>query len=75
MKATGVCRGFPDMGFIRDGRLYLLEVKTEDGKPTRDQAECMAACQAAGAVVAVEYGLDDCLHRLEAWEILKGRVA
>jgi hypothetical protein len=43
------------MGFIRDGRLYLLEVKTEDGKPTKEQLECLAACEAAGAI---EYGLD-----------------
>jgi hypothetical protein len=60
------------MGFIRD-RLYLLEIKADGGSPTKEQTECLAACEAAGAIVAIEHGLDACLRRLEAWAILRGR--
>ena len=74
LKATGVRKGFSDLGFIKAGRLYLLEVKAPDGKPTAEQAECLAQCEAAGATVAIEYGLDACLARLEAWSILRGRA-
>ena len=51
-----------------------VEVKAPDGKPTAEQAECLAQCEAAGATVAIEYGLDACLARLEAWSILRGRA-
>jgi hypothetical protein len=36
----------------------LLEIKAPDGKPTKEQADCLVACEAAGAIVAIEYGLD-----------------
>jgi hypothetical protein len=49
-------------------------IKTPDGEPSKEQLDCIAACEAAGAVVA-EYGLDACLGRLEAWQILRGRAA
>jgi hypothetical protein len=52
-----------------------LEIKTDDGKPSKDQLDCLAACEAAGAVCAVGYGLDACLKRLEGWQILRGKAA
>jgi len=39
---------------------------------TQDGNDRAAALAAAGAEVAVAYGLDDALARLEAWGLLRG---
>jgi hypothetical protein len=37
-KSTGTIAGIPDTIWIRDGKVYGLEIKTAAGKPTRAQA-------------------------------------
>jgi hypothetical protein len=73
MKATGTVAGVPDTIWIRDGKVYGLEIKTEAGKPTRAQLDTIAAMEAAGAYCCIAYGLDRCLQVLEGWGLLKGR--
>ncbi len=41
--------GFPDVLCLRDVRLVVTELKTEKGRPTRDQTDWLAAWQAVGA--------------------------
>jgi hypothetical protein len=75
MKSTDVRPGVPDRVFVKNGVAHFLEIKSEGGKPSRDQLACIERLERAGAVCAVETGLDACLRRLEAWQILRGRVA
>jgi hypothetical protein len=67
----GVRRGMPDLGLIKDGRAYFLELKTETGTLSAEQAGLHDELRAAGAVVATAYGLNDQLHILEDWEMLR----
>lgn len=76
LKAMGVRAGVPDLIGIRDGRCYGLELKIDHGgRVAPEQVETMQAMQSAGATVAVAAGLDDALHKLEAWGILRGAAA
>jgi hypothetical protein len=72
LKAMGVKAGVPDVIAIEGGRCYALELKASGGRLTPVQRDAHAALVAAGATVAVAYGLDDALARLEAWGLLRG---
>ena len=74
LKGLGVVAGVPDMIAIHQGRVYAIELKTEDGRPTPRQLEAIAALEAAGACVCVAEGLDRALATLEAWGLLRGRA-
>ena len=65
-------KGGPDIFIIHGGRCYALELKASDGRLTPVQRDAHAALVAAGATVAVAYGLDDALARLEAWGLVRG---
>ena len=71
-KGMGVRAGVPDIIAIKNGQCYALELKAPDGRLTPVQRDAHAALVAAGATVAVAYGLDDALARLEAWGLLRG---
>jgi hypothetical protein len=71
-KGMGVRAGVPDIVAVKGGRCYALELKAPDGRLTPVQREAHAALAAAGATVAVAYGLDDALARLEAWGLVRG---
>ena len=71
LRALGTRRGMPDLMFMRAGTFYALELKREGGKVSDAQRSMLAELQAAGAVVAVAYGLDDALWRLGEWGILR----
>ena len=72
LKGVGVRAGVPDIIAIKGGRCYALELKASGGRLTPVQRDAHAALVAAGATVAVAYGLDDALARLEAWGLLRG---
>lgn len=40
--------GWPDLVLLKDGRILVYECKTDKGKPTPYQLECLALLQAAG---------------------------
>lgn len=48
-----VMAGWPDLVFMRQGELIMAELKTELGKTTKDQDECIALIQSAGVEVHV----------------------
>ncbi len=73
-KGLGVKPGTPDVIAIKDGQVYALELKPPGGRVTLAQSETICAMEAAGAVCAVAYGLDDALAQLEAWGMLKGKA-
>ena len=72
LKGMGVKAGVPDIVAVKNGHCYALELKAPDGRLTPAQCEVHAALVAAGATVAVAYGLDDALARLEAWGLVRG---
>jgi hypothetical protein len=72
LKGMGVRAGVPDIIAIKDARCYALELKAPDGRLTPVQRDAHAALLAAGVEVAVAYGLNDALARLEAWGMLRG---
>jgi hypothetical protein len=71
LRALGTRRGMPDLMFMRAGTLYALELKREGGKVSDAQRAMLAELEAAGAVVAVAYGLDDALAKLGSWGVLR----
>ena len=75
MKGLGVRAGVPDVIAIHEGRVYGLELKREGGRTTPKQLEAVAQMEAAGAYCCVAEGLDRAIECLEAWGLLKGRIA
>lgn len=72
MKATGTVAGVPDTIWIKDGQVYGLELKADDGRVTESQLATQAAMVAAGAFCFTAYGLDRALAILKSWGLLKG---
>jgi hypothetical protein len=75
LQGLGVVGGVPDVLVVSRGRLYALELKAPGGRLSPVQKSVHEAMRAAGAEVATAVGLDDALHRLEAWNLLVGRVS
>lgn len=76
LKGMGVKAGWPDLLIVKGGRLYGLELKTEagrgpaggrQGRLSPAQVAACAALRAAGAEIAVAYGLDAALDQLARW--------
>lgn len=75
MKGQGVVPGVPDIAIVAGGRVFFLELKSENGRLSPAQVECHDRLQATGAIVATAYGLDAALRQLETWGLLPGRSA
>jgi len=70
-KAEGVVPGIPDVCILMQGRFYGLELKADKGRLSPAQIDMHERLRAAGATIAVAYGLDAALAQLEAWGILR----
>ena len=68
----GVTPGTPDIFAIHQGRTYALELKAPQGRLSAVQKAAHEALRAAGAEVAVAYGLDAAIRQLEDWQLLRG---
>ena len=75
MKSTGTIAGVPDLCFIREGRAYFLELKSETGRASEQQLAAIAALNQAGAFACIASGLDAALRVLEGWGLLRGSVS
>lgn len=73
-KATGVIAGVPDLLFVRQGQAYFLELKALSGKLSENQTRCLEQLEAAGAICAVAYGLDEALKFLEGKRLFVGEA-
>ncbi|MBL8565883.1 MAG: VRR-NUC domain-containing protein [Hyphomicrobiaceae bacterium] len=71
LKALGTRAGMPDLIALHAGQFYALELKREGGRLTESQRQTLADLEAAGALTAVAYGLDDALGRLSSWGLLR----
>lgn len=71
--------GLPDLMIVRKhgndldsyGQLYALELKEPHGSVSLAQTKVLQELHAAGAVVAVKYGLDQALEWLEHNDLLR----
>jgi hypothetical protein len=75
MKSLGVRAGVPDTCWIKDGRVFFLEIKSPGGRLSPAQEQTLIALRAAGALACHAHGLDQCLRVLEGWGLLKGRAS
>ncbi len=76
MKDEGVTAGVPDIYALHLGQSYFLEMKKpKGGRVSKEQKIMMARLVGAGAICAVANGLEQAIKQLEAWGLLKARVA
>lgn len=74
MKGLGVTAGIPDVIIIKDRQVFALELKALKGRRTDAQRDMLLALEKAGAITAIVYGLDQALHVLESWGVLRGHT-
>jgi hypothetical protein len=74
LKSMGVVPGAPDLLLWHQGRSFALELKSESGKLSKDQAAMLERLAKAGVVTEVAYGLDEAIKTLEGWRLLNGRA-
>jgi len=72
--AMGVVSGVPDLIGVREGRFFALELKTENGRLSDAQQDVLIRLRDAGATAMHAHGLDQALHILERWQLLRGRA-
>lgn len=71
LKGLGVKPGWPDLLIVAGGQLYGLELKTIAGRVSHAQKAAHAELTAAGAIVAVAYGIDEAMRQLKAWGLVR----
>ena len=74
-RGLGVKAGVADLIFLRDGRAFALELKTERGRPSAAQMQFISEFRDAGGEASIASGLDQALRTLETWGLLRGRAA
>jgi hypothetical protein len=55
--------------------VFALELKSSRGRPTAAQMTFISEFRAAGGEASIANGLDQALHVLEVWGLLRGRAA
>jgi hypothetical protein len=70
----GVTAGAPDILLWHGGKAFALEIKSETGKLSKDQAAMLERLAKAGVTTAVCYGIDNAVATLEVWRLLRGAV-
>jgi hypothetical protein len=74
MKSLGVRAGVADLILLHAGRMFALELKAEDGRPTVAQMKFVSDFNAAVAPnggACISRGLDRALGVLETWGLLR----
>jgi hypothetical protein len=73
MKGTGTVAGIPDTIWVKDGKTYALEIKSEAGRLSPAQERALIDLREAGAIASHAHGIDQCLDWLERHGLLVGR--
>lgn len=71
-KGMGVRAGVSDIIALHRGKFYALELKAPGGRPTDDQLTFLHEVREQGGFGSIAEGLDDALHTLEFWGLLRG---
>ena len=74
-KAMGVRAGVSDILALHGGKLYALELKAPDGRPTEEQLRFIDQVRENGGYTCVAEGLDAALRVLETWGLVRGQAA
>ena len=65
-----------DICALYNSVFHALEIKRDrKSRVSPAQRKFIADVKAAGGEAEIGFGLDDCLHKLEAWGLLRGHVA
>jgi hypothetical protein len=74
-KSLGVRAGVSDIIALHRGKLHALEIKGPGGKPTPAQISFIHDVREQGGLGAIANGIDEALHTLENWGLLKDTAA
>ena len=55
-------KGMSDLLFIKDGRAYWLEVKTETGRPSAEQLNFLSVMRKHGCIAEIVRSVDDAVR-------------
>ena len=69
LKRAGLRAGMPDLVIFHDGLTFFIELKTDNGRLSKAQAECHADLWDAGCPVAVCRSVDEVERILASWKI------
>jgi hypothetical protein len=73
LQKMGTKRGLPDLLLLHAGVLHALELKNgKAGRVSPAQSEMLIALAKAGCRTAVARDLDEALHVLEHWDLIRG---
>lgn len=75
LKGLGVRAGVSDIIAIHKGRVFALELKAPEGRPTESQMQFISEINAAGGFGCIAHGLDKAIKVLETWGLLKGNAS
>ena len=75
LKGFGVRAGVSDLIIIHRGRVYALELKAPNGRPTKEQMQFMSDLNLAGGFGCIAEGLDQAICVLECWGLLRGKAS
>lgn len=56
---TGLPKGFSDLFAVKDGRVYFIEVKTGDNKPTAEQLNFIEQMKMKGCTAGVVWSVEE----------------
>lgn len=71
MKKEGVRAGVPDVYLLFRGKPHHLEIKKKKGRLSPEQKLMIERHRAAGAVVEVAYGFEQCVSQVKGWGMLR----
>src|SRR5262249_32918380 len=73
MKSLGWMAGLPDLFAIHNGRVFAIELKSETGRVSDAQLECLHRLPQAGALVTTATGIHGGLGNIEMFGLLQVR--
>jgi len=75
LKGQGTLAGVSDICALYNSVFHALEIKRDrKARVSPAQRKFIADVRAAGGEADIGYGLDDCLHILERWHLLRGQT-
>ena len=71
LKRQGVRPGVPDIYLLYAGRSFFIELKSDNGRLSSAQYQCLREIDDAGGYYCVAYGLDEALDALKVWGLVQ----
>ena len=71
LKKMGLRHGVADLIFVKDGRVYFLELKKQGGRQSAYQKEVEQECHKNGAHYVIAFSFEDAIFALDCWGIIR----